>query len=325
MEYPRTTKDDIEDGELISIISKVVHSQAFDDGNELYHLQDANGNELTLKIWSGETDKYDIETETWYMINDAEGDVFQGERNLGSNRGKMEVVALDEAPEFVDVQVEEEFGELVEGGILALDIETISTVSEQEIDLNNSDHVELLCIGVGFAPEVGAPGSSSVLFRQGSEIADEVDLLQRFCDYVENYSPEQLLLFKGDFDIQHLRGRAERVDSGSGISDRVSDLFDQHRIINLDPPGSLEDNAEVGETYWDIYKHSLNPSQWREGHPRYRGDVDDPAVTNKDIPYFGERYLELSDETNRSREYRALHELLRHYTVADIEPLFKMV
>jgi hypothetical protein len=40
---------------------------------------------------------------------------------------------------------------------------------------------------------------------------------------------------------------------------------------------------------------------------------------------FGERYLELCDEGATGHEYRALHELIRHYTVADIDPLFEMI
>lgn len=327
MEYPRTTKHDIEDGVSISILAKVTNGETFDDGNERYQLTDIEGNSVHLKIWAAEADRYDIETGNWYLFQEAEGDLFRGDRKLSSNRGDMEAIALDEPPEFVDVAEFEpvEFGELTEGSVLALDIETISTVPETEIDLENSDHVELLCIGVGFAPAVGSPGSSRVLFRRGSSSTAEVDLLERFCEYVEARDPDQLLVFKGDFDVRHLRGRAARVDEGSGISDRVNTLFDTYELVNLDPTGSLEENADVLETHWDIYNHSLNPADWRADHPNYRGDVSDPVVTNKDIPYFGKRYLQLCDEGVDNREYRALHELLRHYTISDIDPLFSMI
>jgi len=93
----------------------------------------------------------------------------------------------------------------------------------------------------------------------------------------------------------------------------------------LDPWGSLEDNADVSETHWDIYKHSLNPAEWRKDHRRFDGNPDDPVVYNVDIPYFGQRYLELTEQSESAPEYRALHELLRHYTVADIDPLFELL
>jgi hypothetical protein len=325
-EYPRTTKQDIEDSVPISIVGKVVDGQVFDDGNELYRLRDPDGAEIDLKIWSAEADRYAIETDTWYLFEDAEGDVYQGEQNLGSNQGSMTVETLESPPAFVNqAQDDGQVDDATDGGVVALDIETISTVPERQVDLENSDHLELLCIGVGWAPTAGAPGRSDVLFREGTGPESEARLLRRFCEYVESADPDQLVLFKGDFDMMHLRGRAKRVADEDGIHSRVTELFETYEVVNLDPLGSLETNAEVRETYWDIYQHSLSPADWRQDHPRYSGDVADPTVTNKDIPYFGERYLELSDEGATGHEYRALHELIRHYTVADIDPLFEMI
>lgn len=323
MEYPRTTKTDIKDSEPISIIAKVTNVQIFDDGNEMYYLRDIEGNETRLKIWSAETDGYDIESEQWYLFQDAEGDTYD-DPMLGSNRGDMQAIALDETPKFVEEPTDVETEEVVEGGALAVDIETISLVDEHELDLDNSDHVSLLCIGVGYTPEVGLPGKSTVLFRQGTSDHDEVLLLKQFCEYVEERNPSQLILFKGDFDLNHLQGRAARVANKTELEDRVKAIFENHRVVNFSPPGKLEDNVDVMPTYWDIYDHSINPAEWRRDHPNYEDELDNPKVTNKDIPYFGERYLKLRDVDATSREFRTLHELIRHYTVSDIDPLFRL-
>lgn len=326
MEFPENTKEDIEDSTPISLVGKVVRTRSFDNGDELYNIKDAEQNNIELKVWPEETELYEIETDEWYLFECAEGDVFDGDQKLGSNRGNMEAIKLDGPPEFVEFTEEQSSasGETVNGGIVAVDIETISTVSERELDLENSDHIELLCIGVGYTPKLGNPGHSEVLFRQGSSVEAEANLLERFRDYVESRDPDQLLMFKGDFDRTHLRGRARRVNS-SDLEERVSEILDEHEIINLDPPGSLEENIEDPvETHWDIYHHTLTPADWRAENPRYSGDLDDPKVTNKDISDFGKRYLELYDEGQDTREYRALRELIRHYTESDIDPLFRL-
>jgi|GEM_PF-3474295 len=327
MPLPRNTREDIVDSNTINIVSRVDQVQRFDDGNELYHLTDIEGNRTTLKIWRNETDQYDIEPDDWYLFKEAEGDVYQGDKKLSSNRGDMVVTPLEGIPDIVDKAAIENssFEELSDGGIVAFDIETISTVPESELDLDNSDHLELLCIGVGYALGPGQPGMSDVLVRDGRSAESEAELIARFCDYVEETDPEHLLLFKGDFDLNHVPGRAERVGS-EALGERVQGILEKRETINLDLPGSLEDNLdEPVETHWDIYEHSLNPADWRVSHPAYDGDPDDPIVTNKDIPYFGERYLELVEQGEDNREVRALYELIRHYTVADIDPLFEIV
>lgn len=232
-----------------------------------------------------------------------------------------------DVPDIVDDDAVEKsrIEEMSEGGIVAFDIETISRVPEAELDLVNSDHLELLCIGVGYAPGPGRPGKSGVLVRDGLSAESEAELIDRFCEYVEGADPKHLLLFKGDFDLQHVPGRATRARSDA-FGEHVQDVLNDRELINLDLPGSLEDNVdEPIETHWDIYEHSLNPEDWRVDHPRFTGDVDDPVVTNKDIPYFGDRYLELVEQGEESREVRALYELIRHYTIADIDPLFELV
>jgi hypothetical protein len=327
MPLPENTQEDIVDGGPISIVGKVDKVQEFDDGNERYHLTDIQGSRTTLKIWSAETGQYEIEPDGWYLFEKAEGDIYQGEKKLSSNRGDMVVTPLEGVPGVVDEEAVEttDIEELSDGGVVAFDIETISTVPESELNLDKSNHLELLCIGVGYAPRPGQPGTSDVLVRGGRSAEAEADLIERFCEYVDAADPEHLLLFKGDFDLKHVPGRAEQVGS-QDLNQRLRNILDEPEVINLTPPGSLEDNIdEPVETHWDIYDHSLNPEEWRVNHPRYTSDPEDPRVTNKDIPYFGERYLELVEGEVESTEVRALRELIRHYTLADIDPLFEMV
>lgn len=327
METPETTKGDIVDEEPIDIAAKVLQKRTFDDGNTQVRLKDTEGEELDLKIWDGDYPTEEIETDCWYRIDNALGDVYKGTVGLGSNRGEIRLNKLSSPPGNVqEVQSGSASDNSAGTDVVALDIETVSQVPEEEFEFENSDHVELLCIGIGYAPTVGQPGDSEVLFRSGTTPASEAELLDELCEYVETHDPDRLVMFKGDFDKTHLLGRAERLaEIDSSLNTRVESIFTEREFVNLDPWGSLEENADVPPTYWDVYVHSLDPAEWRADHPRYNGDLSDPRVTNKDVPYFGERFLELCETGEQERERRALRELLRHYTVTDIRPLFDLI
>jgi len=330
MNVPQTTKDDITDEDTISIAAQVLQHRTFDDGNTQVQLQDIEGQEFLLKIWDGDLPDFEFRENEWILLEDALGDIYNENVNVGSNYGDLQVTYLESSPSSVDQDEPDDTATdstQQTGGVVALDIETISTVPEAEFEFDNSDHLELLCIGVGYAPYQGAPGTSRTLFRSGTTDVSEAALLQQFCEYVESHTPSHLVTFKGDFDYQHLIGRAERLSEiEPDLSTRVRSLFTEQDWTNLDPWGSLEDNADVNKTHWDIYDHSLTPAEWRKDHPRFDGDPDDPIVYNIDIPYFGQRYLELTEQPESGhREHRALHELLRHYTVADIDPLFELL
>jgi len=101
MEYPENTKSDIEDGKTLSIVAKVTNFKRFDDGNEMYYLTDIEGSNTKLKIWDEEVDLYEIEVGRWYLFENAEGDTY-GDPMLGSNRGDMQTVVLEEPPESVE-------------------------------------------------------------------------------------------------------------------------------------------------------------------------------------------------------------------------------
>jgi len=329
MNLPQNTKEDITDGEPISIAAQVLQYRTFDDGNTQVQLQDTEEQEFLLKIWEGDQPDFEFKENDWILLENALGDIYNGDVNVGSNYGDIQITHLESPPSSVDQDASDNTATdstQQTGGVVALDIETISTVSEVEFEFENSDHLELLCIGVGYAPHQGVPGSSRILFRSGTTAESEAALLQDFCEYVESHAPSDLVTFKGDFDHQHMIGRAERLSEiDPDLSTRVRSLFTENEWTDLDPWGSLEDNADVSETHWDIYKHSLNPAEWRKDHPRFDGNPDDTVVYNVDIPYFGQRYLELTEQPESASEYRALHELLRHYTVADIDPLFELL
>lgn len=327
MSVPENTKADIENDEPIDIAAKVKDKHTFDNGDTKVLFEDIGGEEFELKIWAGDDPVGDPDVDEWVLLENAMGDVYKGKSNVTSNHGKLSFQHLSEPPvEQTMPRPEEEEEHREKTSVLALDIETISLVSEEEFDFENSDHLELLCIGVGYSPDLGTPGQSKVLFRAGKSAADEADLLEALCDYCESHQPDRVVMFKGDFDKRQLIGRAERLnDVRAELLSRVQAIFDDHEVTNLDPWGSLEDNADVPSTYWDIYNHSLHPPEWRESHPRCDEDIDDPRVFNFDIPYFGERYLETLESNNDERERRALHELLRRYTVTDIDPLFGLV
>jgi DNA polymerase family B, exonuclease domain. len=283
MNVPQTTKDDITDEDTISIAAQVLQHRTFDDGNTQVQLQDIEGQEFLLKIWDGDLPDFEFRENEWILLEDALGDIYNENVNVGSNYGDLQVTYLESSPSSVDQDEPDDTATdstQQTGGVVALDIETISTVPEAEFEFDNSDHLELLCIGVGYAPYQGAPGTSRTLFRSGTTDVSEAALLQQFCEYVESHTPSHLVTFKGDFDYQHLIGRAERLSEiEPDLSTRVRSLFTEQDWTNLDPWGSLEDNADVNKTHWDIYDHSLTPAEWRKDTPGSMAIQTTPSST----------------------------------------------
>lgn len=342
MTIPDATRDDVEDGVALDIAARVERINVFDDGNALVKLVDQDGDDLDFKIWSGDVDHSVLTPGKWYVFRTAKGDVYGGEIQIESNYGNASIDPIEDPPTIdqspsADGSVDESGDapasptEDRPAGTVAFDIETVSTVPEDEFDFENSDHLELLSVGVGYAPADGAPAETSVILRSGTTAADERAVVQQFCEYVEDRAPSELRCYEGeDFDVRHLLGRATRLDQGDGLRERVAAVFEATDLRDLEPPGSLEDNAPVEPTYWDVYAHSLDPTTWRESHPNWDDatPVDSPRVANIDVPHFGDRFLELADDVDDPAqggvEYRALRELIRSYTRADVEPLFDL-
>jgi len=200
MNLPQTTKEDIDDGEPISIAAQVLQHRTFDDGNTQVRLQDTEGQEFLLKIWDGDLPAFEFREDEWILLEDALGDIYNGDVNVGSNYSDVQLTYLESPPSSVDQDEPDNTAAdstQQSGGVVVLDIETISTVPEAEFEFDNSDHLELLCIGVGYAPHQGAPGATHTLFRSGTTDVSEAALLRQFCEYVESHAPSHLVTFKG--------------------------------------------------------------------------------------------------------------------------------
>ena len=348
MELPTATVDEIEDDTAIDILGCVDYVPENEPERRAVRLFDREGEEFELTLF-GSDSNFGLETGEWYAFRDAEGDVYEPTDSVGitPSFGDMSVKHLPEPPEIATEGARERSESttdapsgpvtLEDGAARAVvDIETVLAdgVDEATVDLDDSSHVELLCVGVGYQPAPGIPASVDVLFRADPSPQAEYDLLEAVCAWLEIRDPESVLTY-GEFDPRHLNGRAERLEERLGkgdVRERLAVFFgdDRHRDVSLGV--SLEDAADTVPTYWDVYDHDLDPTTWRRRLQEVGGwpegtPLDDPVMTNKDIDGVGGRYLELSEELDtptESRQYRAVRELLRHYTAGDIEPVFQL-
>jgi hypothetical protein len=285
---------------------------------------DVEGERFELKFWAGNADELELHEERWAVVRSGRGDLYGGNTLVSSNHGDIGLDYLDDSPTFATIEPgTESEPEYPDDGVVAVDIETLTTVPESQFDFEDSTHVELLCVGVGYAPSPNTSPVADVLFREGRDAQAEEDLLVAVCEWIEARDPGRVVTFKGDYDRRHLPGRAALLTTdGSPLHQRVEAVFTERHWDNIDPYGSLEDAADIPPTYWDIYQHSLDPADWRTEHS---GPIDDPEVKNYDIPHIGDAYLEAREEAPGSRTARALRELLYQYTVRDIRPLFALV
>jgi hypothetical protein len=367
MEYPSATRDDIEQDVEIDILVRV---EEVNDGrgkiDSLVRTVDRLGNSIPLTVFESNPE-YQFTPGNWYVLRRASGNYYERKDRLElrSNFGKLSVDAVPEpSPEVAPVlapdsvqqpEAESETQQAsgtagtatgsdtpTDGGTLALDIETVSAVPESEVDLDDSETLELLCVAVGYRDRPGGHVESEVLFREGTDDRSELELYADLCDWIESRGPDRLLTYSGsDFDLPHLRTRidliADASDLWSETVKRVVRLFGTSDgpgaldHTDLYERGSLADATDQRPTHWDIYRHSLDPTDWRTDQReagRYPDDwdLDDPRVRGGDVPGFGDRYLSLvADGAGDEQEARALRELLRHYAVADVEPLFALV
>jgi hypothetical protein len=359
MEYPSATRDDIEQDESIDILVRV---EEVNDGrgkiDSLVRTVDRLGNSIPLTVFESNPE-YQFTPGNWYVLRRASGNYYERKDRLElrSNFGKLSVDAVpDPSPEVAPVLAPDSTDDgtgrsagtaatgsdtPADGGTLALDIETVNAVPESEVDLDDPETLELLCVAVGYRDRPGGRVESEVLFREGTDDRSELELYADLCDWIESRDPDRLLTYSGsDFDLPHLR---DRIDLIADASDLWSETV--KRVVRLfgtsDGPGALDhtdlyergslaDATDQRPTHWDIYRHSLDPTDWRTDQRaagRYPDDrdLDDPRVRGGDVPGFGDRYLSLvADGAGDEPEARALRELLRQYAVADVEPLFAL-
>ena len=336
MELPTTTAEDIEQNQEISIVAQV---DSIHEGGKVRArvlLTDIDGNDVQLTLFD-QSPEYDFVENQWFLFQDASGNVHQGQKELRPNFGDMRAKPVDPPKDIISGAKEQEevvgsASDDATDGRVALDIETIQSVEESELDLTNSNHLELLCIGVGYQPSPGVPVEADVLFRNNSSPAAELDLIDELCDWLETRDATTLLTYNGEFDLGHIQARAELAGQaapqrGETTVKRVEDLFTQLTHNDLKRPGlSLEAVADVPETHWDIYTHDMNPTEWRRNQKElgnFDEDrlLDDPVVSGSDIPYFGQQLL---TSTEGSTEHQALHEMVHRYAISDVEPLFNL-
>ncbi|MFA9518478.1 hypothetical protein ACERIT_14910 [Halopenitus sp. H-Gu1] len=334
MELPTSVANDIEQNQEIDIVVQVDSIHEGSNVRARVLLTDLDENDVQLTLFD-QSPEYDLVEDQWYLFQKASGNIYQDQKELRPNFGDMSVEPVDPPKDLLSAvedgnRNEESTTTDPTDGRLALDIETIQTVEEAELDLNNSNHLELLCIGVGYQPSANGPVEADVLFRDDQSTAAELDLIDDLCDWLETREATTLLTYNGDFDLGHIRGRAELASQASPQRDgstvqRVEELFAQLTHNDLMRPGlSLEAVADVPETHWDIYAHDIDPTEWRRtqkelGYFNEDRSLDDPVVSGSDIPYFGQQFFASTEE---SATHRALHEMIYRYAISDIEPLF---
>lgn len=327
MTHPNATREDIEQNEAIDVLVRVESLQEVDgdDFDLKATLADRTGKQFGLTVFAGDGQNYTFSEDNWYVLRNASGNVYNGSPELRSNFGRMTVEQVPPpSPEDAPVRRSEaDQREARAGGVAALDIETLTAVPESELDLGNSKHVELLCVALGYRPSPDAPAETTVSFREDRTSESELALVESACEWIERRDPSVLVTYKGaDFDVEHLRNRPRLA---GGDESPFPELLDTVEYRDIDRGGKLDHVADVEPTYWDVYRHSLNPASWRVDQGKSGSALADPEVDGGDVPRFGERYLELCERDGAdSVERRALRELLRRYAVADVRPLFDL-
>ncbi|WP_255198764.1 hypothetical protein [Halorarius litoreus] len=222
---------------------------------------------------------------------------------------------------------------------LALDIETVSPDldPQERPDFRDSADFELLAVALGYESEDGDT-ETTILFREGTGAATELDLLERTLDWLDDRPADTLLTYNGEaFDLLHLRGRARLASEALGarehvaarldaaLDDLVHDDLRNRAVDRFGGRPTFESACErvgvaVPETRWADYEHGQDPTAWRGATGTHA-----PGVKNTDVPQFGERYLALADaDATHTLTFRELERLLTDYARSDVAPLFRL-
>lgn len=317
------------------------------------YFQDMKGVFVTLTVFPD--NDYLIEREweegQWYQFSGVNGNIYAGETGIKHRDGAS--VAETTPPGLkgptdgsrsINELIPSLYGDTAR---IAVDIEVLTTVPDSELDLRNSEHIELFCIGVGFQPEHPFSPIPEVLFRPEDGPAGECQLLETFCTWLDEHPGQVLLTYRGEqFDIPHLQERAriaaEKVAASDsettyeGLEERVTDALGSYTHVDLGETAfktfeypSLDDlldrfGIEVPKTYWAAYNHGLDVREWRTDQ-QDNELTDDSVVVGADIPHFGDHWLALRDHgATETCRFRSLDALLRKYVKADIVPLFEL-
>lgn len=220
--------------------------------------------------------------------------------------------------------------------LLAVDIETVSLTDDP--DFEDTSDWELLAVGLGYQPGLGADIESDVLFREGEwGIEATNDLLERVREWCSD-KKATTVTFNGDrFDKVHLQNwskkAAKRCNNGP-LQIQYEILFRDHVDLKpiakrqcVDWPGwknhaSYEEVCEwegidVPETRFDEYDLDAMLEQTA---------IDKPVVEGRHLgEYLGTRYVQHHTQgTTDSGEFEELKQLIYDYTESDIRPLIRL-
>jgi hypothetical protein len=332
-------------------VDKVERTPDHDWWAQIVHSSDVLGTHVKLTVFDDDDCDlvdYSFEEGTWYEFDDVNPDVYQGTIGIKA-KWDRQVRQLSGRPEMSPSETTDIVRRLgAADAIAALDIETITTASERELEPPNPDHQELLCTGVGYRGSPREEIEAEVLFREDETASAELDAIEAVVNWLDARNVDVLITFGGAwFDLPVLVGRAERAAAEIGKPGRVENVrtalesyyhadlsSTKNRVLG---EGSLEDMAEhIGspapKTLWTDYETGLEPQTWRESQwdimreedrDPPSDDLEDPTVFNSDVPYFGEAWLTASAEGEYDRASN-LYACLETYTLADIHPLFAL-
>ena len=226
-------------------------------------------------------------------------------------------------------------------GRFAIDIETVSPPLdhyEKPPDFQDPQYFELLAVVLGYESPDGEK-ETEMLFRTSDAPEDELDLIARTLDWLEERAGDTYLTYGGEFfDVPQLIGRGEARPLENPDEQQTVDrlqrlLTNEWKHNDLQKPAwdafgdytrfeeaCANGDIEPEETHWAEFEHGVNLDEIRPS--KFQGFE---KVINKDITVFGERYLELADVgATETLTFRSLRNLLEHYGQEDTIHLFSL-
>lgn len=196
---------------------------------------------------------------------------------------------------------------------VALDIETISTVSDP--DFSEPSHWTPFAVAVGHSSP-SSPISIDVHFREDGSLRAEADLLHEVIDWAASQCSQEdrtIITYNGtSYDLPILEYRARVLDDelGETLSQRLDVLLDTATHHDL-----MEEMVER-EGYHVSLDDALDEFGIETDEPHWM----DKPVEGSDMPSFGlELIADRPDGVNTD-----LREVTRRYAASDVEPLFDL-
>ncbi|ELZ14424.1 hypothetical protein C478_07362 [Natrinema thermotolerans DSM 11552] len=198
------------------------------------------------------------------------------------------------------------------GGAVALDIECINLVEPPDLDFQDPTHWSVFAVPLGHRPDDSDTVQTDVLFRRGSTVCDELELIERVTAWVRDRDPDRLVTFNGDsYDLPILRHRSSVTAHECPGSHPVRD--------NVDLVLATLDHNDLFTAVKEDAGYNVPLDSALDYHDIPTPDVTlgGEEVTGEDMPGLGLRVLsgDVTDE-----ELKAV----RDYAESDVEPLFRL-